>query len=102
MAGVLDDKMLAYTNAAGEKLSEAIDRVGGDVAHLDRAQRSDIAGYLELHIDQGVVLQNSGTDLGPTDRVQPAVNVRVQGEPGKARPLRARRGTAPGHATHPR
>ncbi len=64
MAGVLDDKMLAYTNAAGEKLSEAIDRVGGDVAHLDRAQRSDIAGYLELHIEQGVVLQNSGTDLG--------------------------------------
>jgi N-carbamoyl-L-amino-acid hydrolase len=64
MAGVLDEKMLAYTNAAGEKLSDAIDRVGGDVAHLDRARRSDIAGYLELHIEQGVVLQNNKIDLG--------------------------------------
>jgi len=64
MAGVLDDKMLAYTNAAGEKLSDAINRVGGDVAHLDRAQRSDIAGYLELHIEQGVVLQQNKIDLG--------------------------------------
>ena len=31
---------------------------------LGRARRSDIAGYLELHIEQGVVLQNSKTDLG--------------------------------------
>jgi N-carbamoyl-L-amino-acid hydrolase len=64
MAGVLDDKMLAYTNPAGEKLSDAIGRVGGDIEHLDRAQRRDIAGYLELHIEQGTRLQNSGTDLG--------------------------------------
>jgi hypothetical protein len=28
-----------------------------------------------------------GGDLGPTQRVQPAPNVRVQGEPGKARPM---------------
>ncbi len=33
-------------------------------AHLDRARRSDIAGYLELHIEQGVVLQNNRIDLG--------------------------------------
>ena len=39
-------------------------RVGGDMAHLDRAQRSDIAGYLELHIEQGTVLQNNKIDLG--------------------------------------
>ncbi|MBX9830294.1 MAG: Zn-dependent hydrolase [Xanthobacteraceae bacterium] len=64
MAGALDAKMLACTSAAGERLSDAITRVGGDVAHLDRARRSDIAGYLELHIEQGVVLQNSRIDLG--------------------------------------
>ena len=28
------------------------------------ARRSDIAGYLELHIEQGVVLQNNKIDLG--------------------------------------
>jgi N-carbamoyl-L-amino-acid hydrolase len=64
MAGVLDDKMLAYTNPAGEKLSDAMMRVGADIAHLDRARRSDILGYLELHIEQGVVLQNNKIDLG--------------------------------------
>ena len=36
------------------RCAEAIDRVGGDVAHLERARRSDIAGFLELHIEQGV------------------------------------------------
>ncbi|MBX9844685.1 MAG: Zn-dependent hydrolase [Xanthobacteraceae bacterium] len=64
MAGVLDEKMLAYTNAGGENLADAINRVGGDVAQLDRARRSDIAGYLELHIEQGVVLQSNKVDLG--------------------------------------
>ena len=64
IAGVLDDKMLAYTNPAGETLSDAMTRVGGDMAHLDRARRSDIAGYLELHIEQGMVLQNNKIDLG--------------------------------------
>ena len=64
MAGVLDGKLLGYTNPAGEKLSDAIGRMGGDVAKLDRAQRRNIAGYLELHIEQGVVLQNNRIDLG--------------------------------------
>ena len=64
MAGMLEDKMLAYTNPAGEKLSDAMARVGADIAHLDRARRDDIAGYLELHIEQGVVLQNNKVDLG--------------------------------------
>jgi N-carbamoyl-L-amino-acid hydrolase len=64
MAGVLGETMLAYTNAAGEKLSDAIARVGGDVAHLDRAVRRDIKGYLELHIEQGRVLQENRIDIG--------------------------------------
>ena len=62
MAGVLDGTMLGYTNPAGETLADAIGRMGGDVAQLARAQRDDIAGYLELHIEQGVVLQNNKID----------------------------------------
>lgn len=64
MAGALDDKMLAYTNAAGEKLADAIRRVGGDPERLVEARRTDIAGFLELHIEQGLVLQNNKIDLG--------------------------------------
>ncbi|HEY1152972.1 MAG TPA: Zn-dependent hydrolase [Pseudolabrys sp.] len=64
MAGVLDDKMLAYTNPAGERLDDAIRRVGGDPDRLDEARHAGIAGFLELHIEQGVVLQNNKIDLG--------------------------------------
>jgi beta-ureidopropionase / N-carbamoyl-L-amino-acid hydrolase len=64
MAGVLDETMLRYVNPEGETLSDAIGRMGGDAAGLALAQRKDIAGYLELHIEQGVVLQNNRIDLG--------------------------------------
>lgn len=64
MAGVLDDRMLAYTDPAGERLDDAIRRVGGDPGRLAEARRSGIAGFLELHIEQGLVLQNNRIDLG--------------------------------------
>jgi N-carbamoyl-L-amino-acid hydrolase len=64
IAGALDDRMLAYTNPEGETLRDAIARVGGDPARLAGARRSDIAGYLELHIEQGTVLQNGNIELG--------------------------------------
>jgi N-carbamoyl-L-amino-acid hydrolase len=64
MAGAIDHKQLAYTNAEGEKLADAIRRVGGDPNRLEQARRSDVAGYFELHIEQGVVLQNNKIDLG--------------------------------------
>jgi N-carbamoyl-L-amino-acid hydrolase len=64
MAGALDDAMLEAKNAAGETLAAAIERVGGDPGRLAEARRENIAGYLELHIEQGVVLENNGVDLG--------------------------------------
>jgi N-carbamoyl-L-amino-acid hydrolase len=64
MAGALDDAMLQARNAAGETLAAAIARIGGDPGRLAEARRENIAGYLELHIEQGVVLENSGVDLG--------------------------------------
>ena len=48
----------------GEVLRDAIDRMGGDVARLDEARRHDIAAYLEMHIEQGPVLQDEGRDIG--------------------------------------
>ena len=64
MAGVLDDKMLRYADPTGEVLSHAIDRVGGTVAALESARRSDIAAFFELHIEQGLVLQDGRIDVG--------------------------------------
>jgi N-carbamoyl-L-amino-acid hydrolase len=64
MSGRLEPKMLAYTNASGERLGDAIDRIGGATGRLADARRSDIAAYLELHIEQGIVLQSRSIDLG--------------------------------------
>jgi N-carbamoyl-L-amino-acid hydrolase len=64
MAGVLDERMLAYTEPSGEVLSDAIDRVGGNAATLASAKRSDIAAFFELHIEQGLVLQDAKIDVG--------------------------------------
>ncbi|WP_022721256.1 Zn-dependent hydrolase [Rhodopseudomonas sp. B29] len=62
--GALDDKMLALTEPGGEKLGDAIKRIGGDPARLAEAKRSDIAAFLELHIEQGIVLESQSLDVG--------------------------------------
>lgn len=64
MAGVLDQRMLAYTDPSGKLLSHAIDRVGGNIVTLASAKRNDIAAFFELHIEQGLVLQDGNIDVG--------------------------------------
>lgn len=64
MTGALDAGMLTYTNPQGETLADAIRRVGGDPAKIADMPRPAIAGYFELHIEQGVVLESNRIDLG--------------------------------------
>ena len=64
MAGMLEAKTLDYRDPAGERLGDAIDRIGGEVAALPSAARHDIAAYFELHIEQGIVLETRRIDLG--------------------------------------
>jgi N-carbamoyl-L-amino-acid hydrolase len=64
MAGVLEPRMLDYANAEGETLGAAIRRIGGDPERIETARRSDIAGYLELHIEQGIVLERNAVPIG--------------------------------------
>jgi N-carbamoyl-L-amino-acid hydrolase len=64
LAGAMEERMLGYTDPSGEVLSHAIDRIGGKVSSLARARRSDIAAFFELHIEQGLVLQEGKIDVG--------------------------------------
>jgi N-carbamoyl-L-amino-acid hydrolase len=64
MTGLLDGKMLALTEPGGEPLRDALRRVGGDPDRLSLAKRDDIATYLELHIEQGIVLESQSLDVG--------------------------------------
>jgi beta-ureidopropionase / N-carbamoyl-L-amino-acid hydrolase len=64
MGGALEDRMLDLTEPGGEKLRDALRRVGGDPDRLAEARRSDVNAYLELHIEQGIVLESRALDIG--------------------------------------
>jgi N-carbamoyl-L-amino-acid hydrolase len=64
ISGWLDDKMLDLKEPGGEKLGDALRRVGGDPDRLAQAKRNDIRAYLELHIEQGIVLESRSLDVG--------------------------------------
>jgi N-carbamoyl-L-amino-acid hydrolase len=64
MTGALDGSMLDLTELAGETLRDALQRVGGDPARIELAKRNDIRAYLELHIEQGIVLESRSLDAG--------------------------------------
>ncbi|WP_127596138.1 Zn-dependent hydrolase [Nitratireductor alexandrii] len=64
LTGRLTDEQLGYRDPTGERLDQAIGRVGGDPARLAAARRDDIVGFFELHIEQGIVLEQQGIDLG--------------------------------------
>jgi N-carbamoyl-L-amino-acid hydrolase len=64
ISGWLDDKMLDLKEPGGEKLRDALRRVGGDPERLAQVKRNDIGAYLELHIEQGIVLESRSLDVG--------------------------------------
>lgn len=64
MSGKLSAEMKGYTNDAGERLGDAIARMGGNAPALDKPMRSDIAAFFELHIEQGIVLEQRRVDIG--------------------------------------
>lgn len=64
MSGFLSEDLLALENPEGESLRQAIDRIGGNPEDLSQALRTDIAAFLELHIEQGRVLESGPIDLG--------------------------------------
>ena len=66
MSGNLSSDHLQYTNASGEKLHEAIRRAGGTPEKIQNACRSknELAGFVELHIEQGRVLESNTKKIG--------------------------------------
>lgn len=66
LAGTLTQGMLAATNSDGESLADAVKRMGGEPQSLiaPLMQLGDIAGFLELHIEQGPVLETAKSPIG--------------------------------------
>ncbi|HYG42645.1 MAG TPA: Zn-dependent hydrolase [Bordetella sp.] len=71
MAGQLGPQHLAQAEPGGETLAQAIDRIGGSSAALasaDRRSRPN-AAFIELHIEQGPVLEHHGLPIGVVSHI---------------------------------
>ena len=64
MVGQLGPGHLGMVGPAGEKLAEALQRVGGDPKLVGAMTRRDVRAFFELHIEQGPVLEARNIDLG--------------------------------------
>lgn len=63
--------------ADGLTLAEGIRGVGGDPDAMDAARRTDIAAFLELHIEQGPVLEQAATDIGVVSAIVGITRVEI-------------------------
>ncbi len=79
------DSWLSRT-AEGRTLAQAIAEVGGEPEAIAALAMPEIAGFLELHIEQGPVLQTSKTDIGIVTAISGITRIELtfDGSPGHA------------------
>jgi len=71
LAGRLGADDLARTALSGFTLRDGITRIGGDPDRLAAARRApgSLHAYLELHIEQGGILEAAGEDIGVVEGI---------------------------------
>lgn len=71
MAGEFQARELALETASGFTIGEGIRRLGGDPTRLDEGRREvgSVAGFLELHIEQGAILEGEGITIGVVEGI---------------------------------
>jgi allantoate deiminase len=95
VAGTFDAKVLDAVDAEGIPMSEALRRFGLDPARIGAAarRREEVLAYVELHIEQGPVLEAEGLPVGLVTAINGATRyaVEIVGQAGHA-------GTVPMHS----
>lgn len=88
MAGLLDADMLAAPRSDGETLAQGMLRAGADPARLQGGLRPSggLAAFVELHIEQGPVLESRGLPIGVVSHIVGIrrVALTIQGRPDHA------------------
>ena len=71
MAGRLPQSDLALTAVSGRKIGDGIRLLGGNPDRIGEAARApgSIAAYLELHIEQGRVLERASANIGVVEGI---------------------------------
>ena len=88
VAGGVEPSTLELTDANGETVRNALLRFGCDPAalHTDAYRPEDVIGFLEVHIEQGPVLERFDEPLGVVTAIaaQSRHRIRIKGEAGHA------------------
>lgn len=88
VAGCFQHEWLARTDRTGCTVRDAITEFGGDADRLGEAayEPSQVIGYLEPHLEQGPVLERSGSPVGVVSGIVGQTRMRVEflGEAGHA------------------
>ena len=71
MTGHLSDSALDLVSHSGKTIRAGIREIGGDPENLDTARYApgDLAAFIELHIEQGAVLDDEGIDIGVVEGI---------------------------------
>lgn len=77
VAGTFDESVLATRDRGGTSMHEAMVGFGLDPDHIGRAARArrELLGYVELHIEQGPVLEERGLPVGVVSAIAGATRL---------------------------
>jgi N-carbamoyl-L-amino-acid hydrolase len=71
LAGEVEDFELEIETASGYTIGEGLRRLGGDPDRLAEVVRQDgsVAAFVELHVEQGAVMDTDGIDIGVVEGI---------------------------------
>ena len=80
LAGTFDPTVLDRSDGDGIRMADALVRFGLDPARIPEAarRREDFLGYVELHIEQGPVLEAEGLAVGCVTAISGATRLAVE------------------------
>ncbi len=66
LTGAIRPATLAVTSQSGLTIADGIDRIGGDQSRIAEAVYApgDLAAFIEVHIEQGAILDEEGVNIG--------------------------------------
>jgi beta-ureidopropionase / N-carbamoyl-L-amino-acid hydrolase len=85
IAGDIENQPQRYARLDGTPIQQSLALVGGDWGAIASAQRP-LAAFVELHVEQGGVLEKAGAEIGVVTGVvgQQRFAVQIQGQPNHA------------------
>ena len=88
LAGTFDEQLLERVDDNGVAMKTAIEQFGGNPMAISNCKlaKEAFGGYLEIHIEQGPVLQHKNLPVGIVDSIagQARISATMQGQAGHA------------------